>query len=34
MNDDPTPDDNVEKYISVKINMLSWAKRKQSVTLE
>ena len=34
VNDDPTPDDNVEKYISVKINMLSWAKRKQSVTLE
>ena len=34
VNDDTTPDDEVENYISVKINLLSWAKRKQSVTLQ
>lgn len=30
---DDTTDDNLESYISVKINILSWAKRLQSVTL-
>lgn len=30
---DPTPDDNLKSYISVKINVLSWAKRTQSVIL-
>ena len=30
---DPTPDDNLKSYISVKINVLSWAKRKQSAIL-
>lgn len=30
---DNTTDDNLESYISVKINVLSWAKRTQSVTL-
>ena len=34
VNTDTTPDDEVENYISVKINLLSWAKRKQSVTLQ
>ena len=34
VNADTTPDDEVENYISVKINLLSWAKRKQSVTLQ
>jgi hypothetical protein len=27
---DPTPDDEIEGYIAVKINILSWAKRTQS----
>lgn len=31
--DDPTPDDNLKEYISVKINVLSWAKRTQSTVL-
>ena len=30
---DPTPDDNLKSYISVKINVLSWAKRTQKATL-
>lgn len=30
---DPTPDDNLKSYISVKINVLSWAKRTQSAIL-
>lgn len=30
---DPTPDDNLKSYISVKINVLSWAKRTQSTIL-
>lgn len=30
---DPTPDDNLKSYISVKINVLSWAKRTQSTVL-
>lgn len=30
---DPTPDDNLKSYISVKINVLSWAKRTQGATL-
>lgn len=30
---DPTPDDNLKSYISVKINVLSWAKRTQSIIL-
>lgn len=30
---DPTPDDEVEEWIAFKINILSWAKRTQSVTL-
>lgn len=31
--DDPTSGDNPENYISVRINVLSWAKRKQSEIL-
>lgn len=31
---DNTPDDNLDSYISVKINVLSWAKRQQNVTLQ
>ena len=31
---DNTPDDNLDSYISVKINVLSWAKRTQDVTLQ
>ena len=31
---DVTPADEVSNYISCKINVLSWAKRKQSVTLQ
>lgn len=30
---DPTPDDNLKSYISVKINVLSWAKRTQGAIL-
>ena len=30
---DPTPDDNLKSYISVKINVLSWAKRTQGTVL-
>ncbi|MDO4160938.1 MAG: fimbria major subunit [Prevotellaceae bacterium] len=30
---DPTPDDNLKSYISVSINVLSWAKRTQGVIL-
>lgn len=30
---DPTPDDNLKSYISVKINALSWAKRTQKAIL-
>lgn len=29
-----TPDDNLDSYISVSINILSWAKRKQNVDLQ
>lgn len=31
---DNTPDDNLESYISVSINILSWAKRSQDVDLQ
>lgn len=31
---DNTPDDNIEEYISVNINILSWAKRSQDVDLQ
>lgn len=31
---DNTPDDNLDSYISVKINVLSWAQRQQDVTLQ
>lgn len=31
--DDPTPGDKPENYISVRINVLSWAKRNQSESL-
>lgn len=31
--EDPTPDDNLKSYISVKINVLSWAKRTQKAIL-
>lgn len=31
--EDPTPDDNLKSYISVKINVLSWAKRTQGAIL-
>lgn len=30
---DKTPDDNIDAYISAKINVLSWAKRTQNATL-
>ncbi len=30
---DKTPDDNIDAYISAKINVLSWAKRTQSTIL-
>ena len=30
---DNTPDDNIDAYISAKINVLSWAKRTQSTIL-
>ena len=30
---DSTPDDDIDSYISVKINILSWAKRNQNVEL-
>lgn len=30
---DKTPDDNIDAYISAKINVLSWAKRKQNTIL-
>lgn len=30
---DNTPDDNIDAYISAKVNVLSWAKRTQEVTL-
>ena len=33
VNNDPTPDDNLKRYISVKINVLSWAKRTQGTVL-
>lgn len=33
VNTDPTTDDQVSNYISVKINVLSWAKRTQDVEL-
>lgn len=33
INADTTPDDNIESFISVKINILSWAKRTQDVEL-
>lgn len=33
INTDTTPDDNIESFISVKINILSWAKRSQNVEL-
>lgn len=33
VNTDETPDDNIKRYISVKINVLSWSKRTQSTTL-
>lgn len=31
--EDPTPDDNLKSYISVKINVLSWANRTQKAIL-
>ncbi|MDO4161337.1 MAG: Mfa1 fimbrilin C-terminal domain-containing protein [Prevotellaceae bacterium] len=34
VNVDPTPDDNLKSYISVSINVLSWAKRTQSTVLQ
>ncbi len=33
VNHDGTPDDNLKRYISVKINVLSWAKRTQGTVL-
>ena len=33
VNHDTTPDDNLKRYISCKINALSWAVRKQGTTL-
>lgn len=33
VNTDDTPDDNLKSYISVKINVLSWAKRTQGTVL-
>lgn len=34
VNNDNTPDDNLKRYISCKINALSWAVRKQGTTLQ
>lgn len=34
VNKDNTPDDNLKRYISCKINALSWAVRKQGTTLQ
>ena len=34
VNNDDTPDDNLKRYISCKINVLSWAKRTQSTILQ
>lgn len=34
VNHDTTPDDNLKRYISCKINALSWAVRKQGTTLQ
>ena len=34
VNNDPTPDDNLKRYISCKINALSWAVRKQGTILQ
>lgn len=34
VNDDDTPDDNLKRYISCKINALSWAVRKQNTILQ
>lgn len=34
VNNDDTPDDNLKRYISCKINALSWAVRKQSTILQ
>ena len=34
VNHDTTPDDNLKRYISCKINALSWAVRKQSTILQ
>ena len=34
VNHDPTPDDNLKRYISCKINALSWAVRKQGTVLQ
>ena len=34
VNHDPTPDDNLKRYISCKINALSWAVRKQGTILQ
>lgn len=34
VNHDDTPDDNLKRYISCKINALSWAVRKQSTILQ
>lgn len=34
VNNDNTPDDNLKRYISCKINALSWAVRKQSTVLQ
>ena len=34
VNNDDTPDDNLKRYISCKINALSWAVRKQETILQ
>ena len=34
VNNDNTPDDNLKRYISCKINALSWAVRKQNTILQ
>lgn len=34
VNNDDTPDDNLKRYISCKINALSWAVRKQNTILQ
>lgn len=34
VNHDPTPDDNLKRYISCKINALSWAVREQGTILQ